>query len=93
MKAMKQEPTTELLSEMEGIPGIWDEEKKRMGIRIQRNSIPDYATDDFWESVQLWTDWKMFGFAEHGGINEQGGLYMDILRTLQTCDTEYPCSS
>lgn len=89
MKAMKQEPTTKLLSEMEGIPGVWDEEKNSRGIRIQRNSIPDYATEDFWEAIGLWSDWKMFGFPEVGGSNDQGGLYMDILRAMQTFDAEY----
>jgi hypothetical protein len=86
---MIQEPTTRLLSEMEGIPGIWDQETKKMGIRIQRNSIHEYNTPDFNEAARMWNDWRTFGFSEHGGSNDQGGLYMDILRVMASCDEEY----
>jgi len=70
---------------MEGLPYVWDEVKCKMGIRIQRNSIPDYLTDDFREAVQMWQDWKTFGFSESGGTNDQPALWMDIIRLIESC--------
>jgi hypothetical protein len=83
MDGLREEPNTELLSEMEGFEHIWDDEKQRYGIRLQRNSLPDYATVDFWEALRMWRDWKMFGFPKSGGSDDQGALYMDIIRTMQ----------
>lgn len=79
---LKAEPDTVLLSEMEGFPHVWDDEKQRYGIRLQRNKLPDYATDDFWEAIRMWQDWKTFGFPNSGGTNDQPALYLDILRVM-----------
>jgi len=84
MDGFRQEPTTKLLSEMEGFEHIYNQKSGKFGIRIQRNLIPDYATKDFWEALGLWRDWKMFGFPHSGGTDEQGALYMDILRVIQS---------
>jgi len=88
MDSLRNEPTTKLLSEMEGFANVWDENKQRFGIRLQRNSLPDYATEDFWEAVQMCRDWKTFGFPEHGGMNDQGALWSDVIRAMQRCGTE-----
>lgn len=85
MEGLSAEPETKLLSEMEGFPYIWDEEKERFGIRLQRNRLPDYATVDFWEALQMWNDWQEFGFPEDGGTNNQGALWMVIVRTFEKC--------
>ncbi|MGV0982619.1 MAG: hypothetical protein ACOYB0_09680 [Polynucleobacter sp.] len=85
MDGLREEPTTNLLSEMEGIPGVWDEAKQRWGIRLQRNLIPGYATADFWEAVQMWTDWKEFGFPCAGGTQDQPALWLIIVRLFQSC--------
>jgi len=65
---------------MEGFAHVWDDVKDRMGIRLQRNALPDYATDDFWEALQMWNDWQEFGAPESGGSNDQGALWMVIIR-------------
>jgi len=85
MEGLRAEPTTELLSEMEGFPGVWNEKTGKYGIRLQRNTLPDYATDDFWEAVSMWNDFQQFGFPEHGGKNDQGALWTDIVRLMQSC--------
>jgi hypothetical protein len=88
-EAMKAEPTATLLSEMEGVPGIWNEEKKTYGIRVQRNKIYTYATEDFWEAAQMWQDWKTFGFLCAGGTEDQPALYLDIIRSMENFSKEY----
>ncbi len=82
MAELRSEPTTTLLSEMEGFADIWDEKKERFGIRLQRNTLPDYATDDFWEAVSMWKDWQTFGFPNSGGKDDQPALYIDVLRIM-----------
>ena len=85
MDGFRNAPTTKLLSEMEGFATIWDEEKKRFGIRLNRNLLPDYATSEFWEAVQMWNDWKTFGFPNAGGSLDQGALYIAVLRCMNEC--------
>ena len=74
---------------MEGIPGVWNEERGTYGIRVQRNTIPDYETPDFLEAVGMWQDWKMFGFPRAGGTLDQPTLYIRILRLMESYSREY----
>jgi len=56
-----------------------------VGERVQRRSLPGYATDDFWEAVQIWRDWKTFGNPEAGGVLDQPCLWLDVVRVMQSC--------
>jgi hypothetical protein len=87
-KELKALPSATCGSEKEGIP-IWDHERKRMGIRIDRNKLPDYATADFWEAVRMWQDWKTFGFPEAGGVNDQPYLWLLIVRNMEAFSKEF----
>lgn len=53
--------------------------------RIQRNKLPGYATIDFWEAVQMWRDWKTFGNPYSGGYMDQGALWLDVVRLMDSC--------
>ena len=53
--------------------------------RVQRNKLPGYATVDFWEAVQMWMDWKTYGNPEAGGTMDQGALWLDVMRLMETC--------
>ena len=53
--------------------------------RIQRRSIPSYATDDFWEAINMWRDYRDFGFPEAGGLNDQPALWLDVVRLMMSC--------
>jgi hypothetical protein len=56
-----------------------------IGERIERNTFPDYATDDFWEAISIWRDFGTFGFPEAGGTMDQPALWMDLVRLMQSC--------
>lgn len=75
-------------SEKEGI-SIWDSDRGRMGIRIDRRTLPDYATDDFWEAVAMWRDWQTFGHPEAGGSNDQPCLWLIVVRHMEACSKEF----
>lgn len=63
-----------------------DSEKESIeGERVQRNKIPGYSTVDFWEAVDIWRDWKIFGNPEGGGAMDQGALWRDIIRIMYSC--------
>jgi hypothetical protein len=53
--------------------------------RVQRNKLPGYADDNFWEAVQMWRDWKCYGNPEAGGTMDQGALWLDVMRVMNTC--------
>ena len=72
-------------ADKEAIPFVWNEETGTMGIRVQRRSLPDYSTPDFWEAVGMWRDWKMLGFPNSGGSMDQPALWLDIIRLMQSC--------
>jgi hypothetical protein len=55
------------------------------GQRVKRNTLPGYATVDFWESVGMWRDWKLLGNPEGGGTMDQGALWLDVIRIMQSC--------
>lgn len=78
-------PSTKKMSEMEAIPWIFDEETGKQGKRFQRNSFPDYDTEDFREAVRMWRDFERFGFPRAGGQYDQPALWIDIVRTMQFC--------
>ena len=76
---MRAVPTTKLLSEQEAIPGL--------GIRVQRNTLPDYATDDFWEAVQMWKQWRSMKIPPNaGGSMDQPCLWWDVVSTMEQCN-------
>jgi hypothetical protein len=54
------------------------------GERIQRRKIPGYATQDFWEAVEMWGTWKTFGLPEAGGLNDQPMLWMDLVSMIES---------
>ena len=72
-----------------GIPRATKESEKEaiefLGERFDRSTFPGYDTPIFWEALQIWRDWKSFGFPWEGGTLNQGALYFDILRIMQTC--------
>lgn len=72
-------------SEKEAVPVVYNEERGEWGIRIDRRTLPEYETADFWEAVKMWNDWKEFGFPESGGTNDQGALWLSIIRLFQSC--------
>lgn len=53
--------------------------------RVQRCELPDYATPEFWEAVQMWMDWRTFGFPYAGGNMDQPALWMDVMRVMNEC--------
>jgi hypothetical protein len=53
--------------------------------RIQRRSLPGYATEDFWEAVSMWRDYSEFGYPDAGGANDQGALWLDVVRLMKEC--------
>jgi len=64
------------LSEQEAIP--------ELGIRVQRNTLPGYATSDFWESVQMWKQWRSMRMAPNaGGSMDQPCLWWDVVSTME----------
>jgi hypothetical protein len=72
----------------EQLKGLGEKEMETVttaGIRVQRRSLPDYATADFWECVQMWRDWEIFGNPESGGTLDQPALWFDIVRVMQDC--------
>lgn len=74
---MKACPTTKLLSEQEAVPSL--------NIRIQRNTIPDYATDDFWEALSMWMDWKAMKLPPNaGGSLDQPMLWWMIVGMFES---------
>lgn len=84
MQALGEIPAATCESEKEGIPIAMDDHGE-MGLRVDRRDLPGYLTDDFLGALKLWRDWKEFGFADSGGTNNQGSLYMDVLRYFQEC--------
>ncbi len=88
IRELKSLPVATCESEKEGIP-VWDSERGRMGIRIDRNKLPDYATADFWEAVQMWRDWQTFGNPEAGGTNDQPALWRTIVKHMEDCSKAF----
>jgi hypothetical protein len=80
-RELKSIPDATCESEKEGIPAL--------GIRIDRNKLPDYANEDFWEAVQMWNDWKTFGNPESGGTNEQPALWLLVIRYMESCSQRF----
>jgi hypothetical protein len=85
---LREIPESPRRSDMEAIPLAIDEATGTMGIRLQRRTLPDYATDDFWEAVDMWRDWKTFGFPDAGGMNDQGALWRMVMRVMERCGSE-----
>ncbi len=54
-------------------------------VRIQRRTMPSYETEDFYEAVHLWRDWRTFGFPFAGGMMDQPAFWLDIVRLMQEC--------
>jgi hypothetical protein len=69
---------------MEVVTTVTDD-KGGHGVRMQRNSFPGYSTVDFWEAVQMWRTFSEFGFPDSGGTNDQGALWLDVVRTMKNC--------
>jgi hypothetical protein len=85
---LREIPESTRKSDMEAIPLAIDERTGKMGVRLQRCTLPDYATDDFWEAVEMWRDWKTFGFPEPGGMNDQGSLWRLVIKVMERCGSE-----
>lgn len=88
IRELRSMPDSTCESEKEGVP-IWDSERGRLGIRVERNRIPEYASEDFWEAVQMWKDWKTFGFPESGGLNNQPCLWTMVIRNMEYFSREF----
>ena len=70
-----------------------DEDKERMGCKggvdwtvggITINKCPEnYITDETMMSVEIWSDWKTFGFPFVGHWSEQPHYVIDSIRIIE----------
>lgn len=54
-------------------------------VRLPRCTLPGYETVDFWEAIDMWKEWTLFGFPNNGGTMDQGALWLEVIKVLQYC--------
>jgi hypothetical protein len=50
---------------------------------IRKGDIPSYFNETAMAQMEMWEDFRLFGFPHGGGYDDEPALYIDIIKALE----------
>ena len=51
---------------------------------VRKGDIPSYFNETTMAQMEMWEDFRLFGFPNGGGYDNEPALYIDIIKALET---------